>query len=290
MATNFENHIMKCCKADEWDLRRWLKKVLTRSGFTIFEDDYVTSRADNEPRYKEVHNLLAIRGDKPKVCLVAHTDVCRNHGFSSSRSSNYTEYNQYIYGQKEETKSKIVEPILKDVEIDGKTFRIITEKDNKVQVGGDDRLGVAINSWIALNTGYDMGLLFTTDEEIGLKSADKCKFTQLKNFDICVQTDRGNHTDELVTQIGGTKLCDYGTMIRLLEIAYDIDLPRKPIVGYSTDVAALKRNGVINNAVNMTCGYHNSNSDSPLEYIHVQEAQDTMRFVSEIVKNYYLNP
>ncbi len=294
MSTKFEEHIMKCCAADEWDLRRFMKKVLTRAGFDIIEDDYVSDRATREPRYKEVHNLLAIRGIKPKVCLVNHTDCCRDHG--SSRSSSYqTEYLSHMYGssykkEEEEKKPLIVEPEIREIEVEGQKMRVITDKDNKLQVGGDDRLGMAINSWIALNTGYDMGLLLCTDEEVGLKSADYCKFPQLKEFSLCAEVDRGNHTDELVIQIGGTKLCCYETAIRLLEVAYDVGLPRKPITGYGTDVCALKRNNIIKNAVNMTCGYHNSNSDSPLEYIHIQEAFDTMKYVSEIIKNYDLNP
>jgi hypothetical protein len=36
----------------------------------------------------------------------------------------------------------------------------------------------------------------------------------------------------------------------------------------------------------MTCGYHNSYSASPNEYIDIEEARDTMIYVSEIVKSY----
>jgi len=289
MATTFEDFIIKCCKAPEWELRKWITKILTRNGFTIFEDDYVSDRAKIDERYKTVHNLLAIRGDKPKVCLVAHTDVCRDHDHLKKDKS----YFSYQYGQltkdSEEKKDLVVKPVLKEVIHKEKMYRIITDENNDVQVGGDDRLGVAINLWIALNTGYDMGLLFTTDEEIGLVSASKVSFKQLKDFNLAVQVDRGNHSDELVIQIGGNKLCDYQTATRLLEIAFDNHMPRKPVNGGGTDVAVLKRNDMVKNAVNMTCGYHSSYGASANEYIDVEEARSTMKFVSSIIKDYDLN-
>jgi len=288
MSDNFENFIMQCCKAPEWELRKFLKKILGRAGFSFVEDDYMSERVRENSKYASVHNLLAVRGESPRVCLVAHTDVCRDHDNKARKATL-----SYIKVNKEENESVLeVNPIISttDIEIDGvmKEMRIITDNGNKVQVGGDDRLGVAINTWIAINTGYDMGLLFTTDEEIGLKSARYVKMPELKQFDLMVQVDRGNNTDELVTKIGSTELCSKNTAIKLLEIAYDLNLPRKPVVGYSTDVVAMKDNNVIKEAVNMTCGYHNSTSDNPNEYILIDEAKDTLKYVAGIVRHYYL--
>src|SRR5258706_1503708 len=74
-----EKHLINCLKAPEWELRRWLKKVLTRAGFEIYEDGYKSDRCDKEKRYESVHNMIAVRGNTGKVCLVAHTDICRDH-------------------------------------------------------------------------------------------------------------------------------------------------------------------------------------------------------------------
>lgn len=291
----FEKHIIQCCKAPEWQLRAWLKKVLTRAGFTIFEDKYRTERVSKDKRYESVHNMLAIRGESPRVCLVAHTDVCRDH--EDSRYSWVGEYS-WMTGEKVDAKDTIaaksqmnetkVEPIVKTIEHEGQMRRIIQEKDNKIQVGGDDRLGVAIITWIALNTGYDMGLFFPTDEEIGLKSARACEMEQLKEFDLLCQVDRGNHSEQLVLKISNTVICQYDTGVFLLECAYDLGMPREACTGLATDVYALHSKGLAKNAVNMTCGYHNSHGAQKDEYIEINEARNTMKFVNEIVRRYYL--
>jgi hypothetical protein len=238
--------------------------------------------------------MLAVRGN-PNVCLAAHTDVCRDHEElrSESRFGGYGEYHYWMYDRHDEGADKVraprrVEPVIKTVELDGEIRRVIQDRDCKLQVGGDDRLGVAINTWIALNTGYDMALYFPTDEEIGLKSARACEMPRLKEFDIVVQVDRGNHSDELVIKIGGEILCSYDTAVRLLEIAYDLGMPRAPVTGMATDVYALKSRNMVKEAVNMTCGYHHSHGASPNEYIEIEEARNTMRYVAAIVKDYYL--
>lgn len=291
----FERHIIQCCKAPEWELRKWLRKVLTRAGFEIFEDNYRSERTSKDKRYESVHNMIAVRGN-PNVCLVAHTDVCRDHEDlrADSRFGGYGEYHHWMHNRHENESSgsaervRKVEPVIKKVEQDGKIRRVIQDKNCTSQVGGDDRLGVAINTYIALNTGYDLGLYFPTDEEIGLKSARACEMQRLKDFDLLVEVDRGNHSDELVIKISNEILCSYDTAVRLLEIAYDNGMPRAPVTGMSTDVYALKGRGMCREAVNMTCGYHHSFSASPNEYIDIDEARSTMRYVAEIVKDYYI--
>lgn len=260
---SFEQFIIKCCKANEWDLRKFLKKKLERAGFIIKEDDYIPDRAEKNNKYNKVHNLLAIRGN-PRVCLVAHTDVCRDHWSYDSAS--------------------VVNPVIKNWGDDENPKFIIQDETCETQVGGDDRLGVAINTWIALNTGYDIGLLFTTDEELGLVSAGKCEFEELKTFDLLIQTDRGNPSNQIVNKIGVTKLCSDIVANRLLKIAKDINLPRELTNGLITDVAALKSRNICNDAVNLTIGYQCGHSNS--EYIEIKKAKEAMRYVSEIIQYY----
>jgi hypothetical protein len=260
---SFESWIIQCCKAKEWDLRKFLKRTLSSSGFNIKEDNYKTYRGN---KYSNVHNMLATRGI-PRVCLVAHTDVCRDHSEDSPD----------------------VDPIIKEEIIGDDILSIIQDRNCNVQVGGDDRLGVAINTWIALNTGFDVSLLFTTDEEIGLVSAEYVKFPELLDFDILLQVDRGNHSNQLVNNIGGVELCNEITANRLIKISEDIGIPRRLVNGLMTDVLAIKTNHMCHDAVNMTCGYHQSYGDSSEEWIDIQEAKDTMKYVASIVKYYYLN-
>jgi acetylornithine deacetylase/succinyl-diaminopimelate desuccinylase-like protein len=75
-----------------------------------------------------------------------------------------------------------------------------------------------------------------------------------------------------------------------LQIAYDMGKPRKIVTGANTDVYALKDRKIIKNAVNMTCGYHASVSASANEYIDIEEARDTMKYVAAIVKDYNISP
>ena len=293
--SGFENFMMQCLKAPEPQLRRYLHKVLIRAGFEIFEDAYESDRCGKDPKMKVVHNMLAIRGNKPNICLVAHTDVCRDH--EAARESRYgtmgefAHWNQNRHDDPEEVAKfapVVVDPVIKAWRDEHGQHRIIQDRNCKIQVGGDDRLGVAINTYIALNSGFDMGLLFVTDEEIGLKSARVCDFPQFKHFDLVAQVDRGNNSNEVVTKISGEILCSYETAADLLEIAYDIGLPRRCVSGGHTDVYAIHSQGRIKDCINMTCGYHHSHGADPTEYIDVQEAKDTLKFVSEIVKHYNL--
>lgn len=262
--TVFEDFIIKCCAMDEWDLRDFLKEELKANGFHIQEDDYTSRR---QGKFKTIRNMLATRGDA-KVCMVAHTDVCRDHdGGPFIKPNPVVKLTQYVNG----------------------TRRIIQDLNCDVQTGGDDRLGVAIGTWIALNTGYDLGLLFTTDEEIGNQSASRCKFPELLDFEILTQIDRGNHRNQLVVNIGGLPLCSKETGTKLLELSRQIGLPRVPVHGMMTDVLALRRNQMCKNAVNMTCGYHNSYGSSPDEYIDVLEAEECRTFVNEIIKSYEMD-
>lgn len=299
--TQFEHHIIQCCRSDEWSLRSWLRKVLTRSGFQIWEDEYVSDRAKYVKEYSTVHNMLAIRGENPKICLVAHSDVCRDHDSARSDGPAFKEYvaamNGYEFDDdseedKEEDKNRRtdkVDPVLKVAkDEEGRERRIIQDRNCDFQVGGDDRLGIAINTWIAVNTQYPMGLYFPTDEEIGLKSARMVTFSQLKEFDLLMQVDRQTRdSDELVVKIGGDLICGYDTASTLLEIAYKIGFPRYPVSGLSTDVAALKARGYCKDAVNLTCGYCESHGSSPYEYIDVQKARETLKFCSSSVRHYY---
>ena len=255
---SFEEMIIQCCKSDEFKLRKWIKKVLTRSGFSIQEDNY---ESDRRGQYSGIHNLLAIRGKNAKVCLVAHTDVCRDHRGGPSIAP---------------------EPVIKVDEFGGK--RIIQDKTCKTQVGGDDRLGVAINMWIALNTGYDMGMLFTTDEEVGIVSAQRVRFPELMEFELLCQVDRGRHSRQIVTNIGGLELCNEEVAEKLIKISEEMGIPRYQISGLITDVYAIRRNKMCKQAINLTCGYYSAENRD--EWICIEEARDTVKFVSSIIQKY----
>lgn len=255
----FESFIVKCCEMDEWDLRDFLRETLREHGFTIQEDDYQDHRRGN---YQDIHNMLAIRGACPRVCFVAHTDVVRDGGWGK------------------QGKHQRTDPVIK--EHYGK--RIIQDRHCQVQVGGDDRLGVAINVFIATHTGYDMGLLFSCNEESGGGGSDYVSFPELNEFELLAQVDRGHHYNELITNIYGTQICSKPMAERLLSISEEIGYPRTPEQGLFTDVKNIKGNGMCKEAVNMTCGYYRGHSRD--EYIVVQEAWECLQFCVGILNDF----
>ncbi|HEY9700889.1 MAG TPA: hypothetical protein V6C58_00490, partial [Allocoleopsis sp.] len=147
--------LIKCCQMSEISLRDYIKDILPQYNFTIQEDDYISTRKGD---YAKIHNLLAIRGDA-KICVVSHTDVCRDHDSLQGKNTDGTPFNYDV------------NPVIKEILHLDKLTKVIQDQDCLVQVGGDDRVGVAIALYFALYTDLPLGLLFTTDEEIGLFSA-----------------------------------------------------------------------------------------------------------------------
>lgn len=256
---SFEELIIYCCAADETELREQIKKDLFSYNFSFIEDEYRSPRNFPEKTQPGICNTLFTRG-KPKVCLVSHTDVYRDH-----------------YAFDNEIKKMIPTPTIKDK--DGR--KIIQDLNCKVQVGGDDRLGVAIALWTAFNSDKDLSILLTTDEEVGLLSAKEVKFKELNGFDLLIQIDRGNYVNQIVSEIRDVQLCDDKMMQFLLDESEKISLKRKEVVGYGTDVFIIKKNKMCKNAVNLTCGYYKGHSE--IEYIDIEEARDTSTYVKHIL-------
>jgi acetylornithine deacetylase/succinyl-diaminopimelate desuccinylase-like protein len=259
-AAGFEAHVARCCALPEPALRGWLRASLEAQGFRVEEDDY---QARNQSRWDRsgVHNMLAVRG-APVVAFVAHTDVCRDLGDPGCAP----------------------DPVVRQVFRAGRARRVLQDREQATQIGGDDRLGVALISWLAATRrDLDLALLFTTDEEVGLLSAAKVPAEWLGRFALAAQVDRGNRpSPELVTRILELPLCSPRTASWLLELAASLGLPRTEVKGLRTDVYALRKRAPIE-AVNMTCGYHASHNDgSGEEYIDLAEALETLMFLEAI--------
>ena len=258
---SFEDLLVWCCSADETVLRNTIKSTLTKLNFSFKEDDYKSYRSTGKFAQENVHNLLFTRGN-PKYCLVAHTDVCRDHTSFS---------NEFVR----------VPPTPTFKMKNGR--RILQDKDCEIQVGGDDRVGVTVSLWIAMHTEHDLGLLYTTDEEVGLISADYVQFPELKDFKLLIQIDRGNHSNQIVPTIGGVKLCDQSMLDSIFGSLKNTGFVKTAVVGRATDVLSIKANKMCQNAINLTCGYYDSIGDSGEEYIDVEEAKDTAKFVRHLI-------
>lgn len=255
--TAFERVILAACALDESALRTQLESALVRHGFAVRQDSYEALPQPRTPQ-RNVRNLLAVRG-RPRVCLVVHTDVVRDWREPTG----------------------VLRPVVCYEVVDGRQRRVITDETRETPIGGDDRLGVAIAMRIARATRDDLAILFTTDEERGLCGAEEVPGDWLESFELLVQIDRGNHRNQLVTSIHGTRLCERAWERRLIAIADRAGLPRAACEGLSTDVYALVRRGIVRNAVNLTCGYYANHRGE--EWIDVEEADETARYVRAIV-------
>lgn len=253
----FRQLVTHCCVAPELELRRAIARELGDSGFSVQRDGYASYRGGAPERC----NLLLVRG-AAKVALVAHTDVCRDHhAFTNDR-----------------------EPPVPTPVVEWRDGReILIDRDRAVQLGGDDRLGVAIALWLALHTTRDLALLFTTDEEVGLASARACRFPELRVFELLVQLDRGNHTGQLVDEIRGVRLCRTSARDRLLSQLAAAGLPREAVEGFGTDVFALIDQAAAREAINVTCGYHDNLGYAGGDFIDWIEAAETIRAVEVIL-------
>lgn len=269
MDDRFTNLLITCCKLSESELRSYIKKFVTEYNFSIQEDGYISARYDES---SNISNLIAIRGNS-NVCLVSHTDVCREHYMFQGSAPDET------------APDYIVNPVIKEIKHLNNIVSVIQDKDCLGQVGGDDRAGVAIALWLATKTDFPMGIILTTYEEIGLLSAKEVAFPELLNFELLVQIDRGNQPNQqIVTQIGQTKLCKEDLANSLVELSINKGKPREEVIGRGTDVFAIKSRGMCNNAINLTCGYHNSFGSNPNEYIVIHEAEETAEYVKDIVE------
>jgi len=253
---DFLSHVITCCEQPEPALRRYLRNLLSRNGFVIETDRYRSPRACRTP------NLRAVRG-APTLGLIAHTDTCREH----------------------EEDIRHPRPVVCTRETRRGQRQVIQDRSTSVQLGGDDRLGVAIITWAALAMpDAPLSLLFTTDEEIGLQSAAELPESWTRCLDLLVEVDRGNQAEaQLVTSIGGLRLCSARTERMLLEVARACGHPRVAVEGRLTDVYEIVARGACENAVNMTCGYHDSVWASGREYIDVLEAVETLAYVRAII-------
>lgn len=252
--SGFVRHVARCCAAAESALRRWLETELPKAGFSLHHDDYATTEGRPHP------NLLARRGE-PSVVLVTHTDTCREHAHPGRRS----------------------DPCLRKVVRGGTRRWILQDRACRVQLGADDRLGVAIATWVGARARVPLGLLFTTDEEIGLRSARHVPVAWGDGCDLFVQIDRGADEPQLVTSIHGMPLCGKDTERSLIATAEGVGLPRAVADGRGTDVFVLKMQGVVREAVNLTCGYHRAHRED--EFVDVQEAWETVELVRAIVSS-----
>jgi hypothetical protein len=178
------------------------------------------------------------------------------------------------------------DPVARYVDRAGRARRVLQDCERKTPIGADDRLGVALITWLAIRQEIDVALLFTTDEERGLLSAWQLPPEWFADFSLVVEVHYGNRPSaELVSRVEGVPLCSPRRTSWLLDLSATIGLPRIEADGPRTDAYAMRCRDLVPEAVNMTCGYHESFKEaSGEEYVDLEEAADTLRFLLAIAR------
>jgi len=151
-----------------------------------------------------------------------------------------------------------------------------TEISNNTGIGGDDKCGI----WLALKLLKELPILkivFTVEEEIGGKGAEKVDMKFFNDVGYIIEGDRKGY-DDVITNIYGS------TCSREFK---DIMLPLASVYGYSenygmyTDIETFLSNGVDVSCINLSVGYYNPHTNN--EFVIVEDLLKATQFVKELI-------
>lgn len=214
-------------------------------------------------------NIVCRKGN-PNRGLVSHMDFVVGS-------------NQVFYTAATNVATVMVAGKPKRVTIDGKKVEAPPEvpKYGFRCVGGDDKVGVAINL-VLLDNFDNLFVLFTEDEELGCEGAKNFDLKNLEGIEFLIESDRRGIVD-VVNNVMGSELCSN----EFLDAVLNLDKSRVKSYGLSTDVGELRSRGWKGNCVNLSCGYYNPHT--PACYIVPQQVLDTYSFVKRILINMPVN-
>lgn len=204
-------------------------------------------------------NIYATKGGGSSgyKCIVAHTDT--------------------VHTIKKDRKVYIFNDILFAM---AESFAAAGSQISQTGIGGDDRSGIyaAIRAMMEFD---DIKAVFFRFEETGCKGS---RAANMKFFDDCnfvVQLDRRGSSD-FITFTNGIKIAS-DEFINTIEPIYK-KFGFKNVIGVSTDVGALKGNGLNISACNISAGYYSAHS--PYETINVSELNNAYDMVCEMFTEY----
>lgn len=143
-------------------------------------------------------------------------------------------------------------------------------------IGADDKNGI----WIclkAMESFKRMKCVFFVQEETGCIGSNHADMDFFSDCRFVIQCDRKGNGD-IITRIGGIGLCSK----EFLDTIQPERFGYRTCGGLSTDVYALKTNGLEVSCVNLSCGYYNPHTDS--EFTIWKDLLKCFRFVCHIIK------
>lgn len=144
-------------------------------------------------------------------------------------------------------------------------------------LGADDKNGIFV-CLECLKKFDALKIVFFREEEIGCRGSGTAYMPFFNNVRFVIQPDRQGNSD-LITSIGSTGLCSE----QFIEAVAPWEWEYNETKGLTTDILALKENGLDVCCVNVSCGYYNAHTD---EEITVKEdLQKCLQFVEHIIKD-----
>lgn len=146
-------------------------------------------------------------------------------------------------------------------------------------IGADDKVGIAIATWIYKHNKDKVNVVFTRDEETGCLGSEyflKHHRDLLEKCSYCVIADRRGNADIISSDN------DYCT-IEFQNVIHGMigNLWYKPAKWVRSDCDTWK---LVMNCINLSCWYYNAHSD--MEYIKHEETWNCLRAVEQIVLKY----
>lgn len=163
------------------------------------------------------------------------------------------------------------------IEDHGVIFGYSPKTHKQCGLGADDKNGI----FVALTClqKYDaLKCAFFVGEEIGCVGSSAADVSFFDDCIFCAQIDRRGNSD-MVTNISWQDLCsaEFVADVNCTAWGYRIS------DGLSTDVAALRGNGVTASCVNLSCGYYEPHTDR--EFTVIEDLQKCYAFVCHLIKD-----
>lgn len=228
-----------------------LYRISSPSGMEAGMIGFITRRLremDVDYSIDQLGNIYATKGDADTYpCIVAHADeVHPPHG----KGFELMNLGSIIFGY-----DRI-----------GKTF---------AGIGADDKNGI----WICLKCLEEFDALkcaFFVGEEYGCVGSGSAHMPFFDDCRFVLQCDHKGNGD-LITSINGQRLCSE-------EFIRAVDPARygyTPTQGMTTDIFALKCNGLKVSCANISCGYYDPHTDH--EHTDLRDLRKSLRFVRHII-------
>lgn len=149
----------------------------------------------------------------------------------------------------------------------------------QVGIGGDDKVGVYIALQL-LKDRNNIKAAFFRNEEVGKEGSEKFAKNHKSFFDDCkfvVQPDRKGNED-FITKSGGIEMCSSKFKKHAKKIYKNYGY--KNVVGLTTDVDRLVKEGIGISCINLSCGYFRAHTDS--EVVSMIDVERAYNLINEL--------